>query len=216
MRLFVPCCLIFVVLGAGSRANAQSNSASTPISRRGLFNPNAWKPHQASTVRPANQPTRPEGEEPSFASMFSIGTLFGLAYTPEEPSTYKIRDNVVVFDDERTKARPGTFMLPSLCLGGFRDRAISAIVPVNFNLAKQVDVGVGLSIGIQKGGRQDQKKKAEIGFAVAAVWSDNVRLSEQQKKSFREGTALPASASTDFRTAKRPGVVFGIYLTPIL
>ena len=91
--------------------------------------------------------------------MFSVGTLFGLGYTPDNPSTYKVKDNVVVYDDERTKTRPGTFMLPSLCLGAFHDRSISAIVPVNFNLGTQVDLGLGLSVGIHKGGRQDEKKE---------------------------------------------------------
>ena len=145
------------------------------------------------------------------ASFFSIGTLFGFSHFSDSPSTYKIVNNVVQFDDERGHWQPGTYALPSINLIGTPGHSLSAIVPASLSTG-QSSVGVGLTYGFNL----NAKHTAEVGIAAAAIWGDIVRLTAQQQTSFSQGTPLPAGASTDFRTAKRPSFAFGIYILPLL
>ena len=146
------------------------------------------------------------------ASLFSLGTLFGVSHFTDNPSTYKIVNNVVQFDDERGHWQPGAYVLPSINLVGTPGRSISAIVPANLNTSGQSSVGVGLTIGFNL----NSKHTAEVGVAGAAIWSDITRLTAQQQTSFNQGTPLPAGAATDFRSAKKPSFAFGIYILPLL
>jgi hypothetical protein len=194
--VFVLC----AIFGTVPDAYAQAKKGNV---RRGLFHTSK---SDGVGLRAADDPAR---------SIFTLGTVFGVAISNDDPSTFKVVNNIVVYDDERTKARPATYALPSINLMGRPGKSFSLIVPVN--LSATVDLGLGASFGFNVFPRgQDQKPTAEVGFAAVAVWSNTVRLTPQQQQSFTGATALPAGASTEFRTAKRPGWAFGIYLVPLL
>src|ERR1043166_3559451 len=76
-------------------------STQAQRTRRGIF----------KTVQPAGL-----ADKQDYGSFFTIGTLFGISYSLDDASTYKLQNDIVVFDDERGRLRPGVFALPSIAL----------------------------------------------------------------------------------------------------
>lgn len=201
-----------VVCLAASHVAAEEASV-----RRGLFRTD--RPQRSfqnvSKNNSANTTANAAADDNDDYSMLSLGTMFGVTGAFDDPSTFKVQNDIVVFDDERGKWRPAVYALPSINLWGSPGRSLAAIVPVNLNTAAQVNLGVGLSYGFNTGPKGSGKKSVEIGAAAVMIWSDTVRLSQAQERSFLNGTALPTGTPTEFRTAKRPAIGIGIYLVPL-
>ena len=178
-----------------------------------LLVPSATSHAQAVTRRGLLHTGIAEGQysdEQEFGSMVSLGTMFGLSFTAHDPSTYKIDNSIVVFDEERQRLLPAVFALPSIALIGRPGRSLSAIVPVNLNTAGETNFGLGLSYGF------NIRKTAELGLSVVAVWSNHHELTPEQRRSLDNRTPLASDAITGIRTVRKPSLNVGIFLVPIL
>ncbi|WP_438029175.1 hypothetical protein [Sorangium sp. So ce233] len=87
---------------------------------------------------------------------------------------------------------------------------LSMILPAGLNLqssdGKHVSIGIGLSLGLSL------TSGAEVGFALAAVWSQVPYLSNAQRRYI--GQTLPDGVSDQIDTRLRPSAVLGLYLAP--
>jgi hypothetical protein len=158
---------------------------------------------RAAHLRTLNTTTDVEESSP-----ITVGTALGVTFYSDDPSTYKLANGIVVFDDERSKSQPSTYALPSVALFRVGPVPVSALVP--FNIGKDDVAGVGLAVGV------NAFKTSEVGIASFVVWQPVFRLTSAQQQSFANERALPTGASTELRQSKRPQLAVGVYITPEL
>jgi hypothetical protein len=178
--------------------------------RRGIFQ-RAPVPAPAHLLGadPAPAPTPATGT----SSPFTLGTLLGLAVPFAAPDTYAVRDGVIVRD--RSAAwyewvQPALYLLPSVALWGRGGYSLSVIVPAGLTGGRPgASYGFGVSVGIAT------RASVEVGLALALVWTQQPRLSDGQLASFSTGQPIAAGVATEIGTVAQPGLVFGVYLTPL-
>jgi hypothetical protein len=128
-----------------------------------------------------------------------------------------VRDGVVYrkYKDETWDyIQPAAYVLPTIALwSNDKGTVVSAVVP--FGLTgkgrdiKDLQIGAGVSMGFSVG------QSAEVGLALALVWSQAPVLSDAQRRSYSTQTALPAGESDQFDTRLRPTATLGVYVTPV-
>jgi hypothetical protein len=175
-----------------------------------------------------------EGDRPKIGSIFTIGTLFGVALPLYAPAAYEIRDQKVIRLNPSLDASdyvlPAVFVMPSVGLysrswwttytGGPEgtDRTdahsftISLILPAGMTTksadGKDLAIGLGVSFGWTVPGG------AEVGLALATVWQQAQSLNGEQQSALDSGGSLADGASNAVGTKLKPSLTLGAYIAP--
>lgn len=149
-----------------------------------------------------------ERSQDDYAGLFTIGTLFG-ASVGEDPSTYKIENNVVKYQRRSSSMELSVLALPSINVLGAPGKSLSAIVPIGAVPSGEWGAGLGFSGGF------NIRQSWELGVAAAVVRGTITELTAEQKTSLANRSPLPAGASTDLQQKPVMFFAFGLYVAPL-
>lgn len=163
---------------------------------------------------------RPNSDQDIY-SMLSLGTMFGVSYSLNDMTTYKVTNNIVKVDKTgkgSDRFLPAVYAFPSInlwgkpgnSLSGKPGKSFSMIVPVNINPSADLALGVGFSYGFNT-----FRNSAEVGVTIISIWSDMETLNDAQKYSLDTQTELPIGESSVFSKSKVISIGIGIYVVPL-
>lgn len=195
VRPIVSITVLFLLAGAFMPAHAAER-----YGRRGLFSKDAaFKAAESDDSKPA--------------SPFTLGTLAGVAIGLHDPTTYTVRNDIIVIDQPASWTDYGSiggYALPSVALvnvGKDKKKSLSLIAPLGGSSKEGGAAGVGVSLDFSS------TDTSQVGLALAVVGTSIQRLSAGQRASLQAGSTLDP-ADTVIGSGTGFQVALGVYVAP--